>query len=95
MGENCSASCGTRDHASWGECVRSKGLRVAYCNSAAGRDYTVQKRWDRELTEYKDARAQGIQPAGTTRTKVRAAVEASNRVGKAYDAGSNTFGAGV
>lgn len=49
-------------------------------------DASGQKAWDRELQEYRDARAQGIQPA-TTRTKdIRAAVEMSNHYGDAYDA---------
>ena len=58
----------------------------------AGRaDSMPQKKWDKELDEYKKARAQGIQPAGTTTQKVREAVELSNKVGKAYDANTNSF----
>lgn len=38
---NCTSGCPTKDHATWGECVRAKGLRVAYCNSAKGHDYTT------------------------------------------------------
>lgn len=75
--------------------MRSKNLRVAYCNSAAGKDATAQKRWDKELADYRSAREQGIQPAGTTTPKIRQAVELSNKAGKAYDASTNTFGDGV
>lgn len=82
-------------YASYGEYLRSKNLRVAYCQSVKGSDYTRAKSNDRELQAYRDARRQGIQPAGTTMPKIREAVELSNKVGKAYDAGTNTFGNGV
>jgi hypothetical protein len=64
---------------------------VGYCRSAAGYDLTRQKKWDKELAEYKRARAQGIQPEGTTTAKVRRAVDISNKAGKAYDAGTRSF----
>ena len=67
--------------------MRSKNLRVAYCNSANGLDYTAQKKWDNDLDAYRAARAQGIQPAGTRRDQVDRAVQLSDKVGKAYDAG--------
>ena len=44
------------------------------------------KKWTSELQAYRDARAQGIQPAGTTRAHVEAAYEASATLGKAYNA---------
>jgi hypothetical protein len=59
---------------------------VAYCNSANGFDYTQQKKWDRDLAAYKDARAQGIQPSSTDRAAVNRAVAISNESGKAWDA---------
>lgn len=46
------------------------------------------KSFNRELDAYKEARAQGIQPAGTSMNKIEAAVKASETLGKAYDAGS-------
>lgn len=44
------------------------------------------KKWDGELNAYRKARAQGIQPAGTSMAHVKAAVEASNVMGKPFDA---------
>lgn len=82
---NCSSSCATQDHATFGECVRAKSLRVAYCQSADGKDYTKQKRWDRELNAYEDARAEGIQPSGTSMAKIQQAKDASDRMGAAFD----------
>lgn len=49
-------------------------------------DRTRQKAWDKELQDYRDATAQGIQPE-TTRTRgIRAAVEWSDKTGIAYSA---------
>ena len=80
---NCSSSCPTQDHASWGECVRSKGLRVGWAASHKGIDRTKEKRWEQGLQEYRDARAAGIQPASTNVRDVRAAVSASEAAGVA------------
>lgn len=46
------------------------------------------KKWNSELQAYRDARSQGIQPAGTTRAHVEAAYEASVTLGKPYNADS-------
>jgi len=43
-------------------------------------------KWDAELKAYKDARAQGIQPAGTSMKAVQKAVDISQKTGKAYGA---------
>lgn len=84
----CSSTCLTQDHATMGECLRSKGIRVAYCNSTTGLDATRQKKWDADLDAYKDARAQGIQPSGTSREAVDRAVRLSDAAGMAWDAGA-------
>lgn len=85
VGENCSASCKTKDHRSWGECVKSKNLRVGWANSAAGIDLTKQKKWDSRLQEYRDARRQGIQPKSSKLRDIRQAVKVSNETGAAFD----------
>ncbi len=59
----CSTVCPTRDHKSWGECVRSKGLQLS---PAVNGDYgTRQKAWDKELDNYESARRQGLEPRST------------------------------
>ena len=83
---SCSSGCPTQDHESYGECLRAKSTRVAYCNSATGNDLTRQKKWDAELQAYRDARAEGIQPAGTSMRKIDQAKKISDRTGHAYDA---------
>lgn len=85
----CRTGCKTKDHASWAECARDSGIRVAYANSAKGLDLTAQKKWDRELDEYGSARAQGIQPRSTKTRDIRAAVEVSNMTGSAFNADSS------
>ena len=82
----CTSGCRTKDHASYAECLQSKTVRVAYANSANGMDYSAQKKWDRDLDAYKDARRQGIQPATTKRKDVDAAVHMSNKTGAPYQA---------
>lgn len=43
-----------------------------------------QKKWDKELDLYKQARAQGIQPEGTTTAKIQKALDVSDKTGQAY-----------
>jgi len=49
-------------------------------------DYTAQKKWDADLAYYKDARAQGIQPSGTSRAQTMTALHLSDKAGEAYQA---------
>ena len=86
LGDKCRTGCPTRDHSSWGECLRASNLKVAYCGIGGG-DATGQRKWDNELKEYRAATAQGIRPASTKTKDIRAAVEASNKSGIAFDAG--------
>lgn len=44
-----------------------------------------EKKWNAELDAYKQARAQGIQPNGTTMKDIDAAKKASENLGRAYD----------
>ncbi len=80
----CTSNCATQDHETWGDCIRAKALRIGYCQSAAGRDATAQRRWDAELDRYKAARADGIQPEGTSTAKINQAVALSEKHGVAY-----------
>ena len=83
---NCTSGCPTGGCETYAACLKGKSLRVAYCNSAGGPDYTAQKRWDADLSAYRDARAEGIQPAGTSRPQVENALRISDAAGKAWDA---------
>lgn len=86
MSDNCTTGCFTRDHATYGECLRAKTVKVAYCNSANGSDYTTQKNWDKNIDLYASARAQGVQPKSTRTSDIRAALDRSDVTGSAFTA---------
>jgi hypothetical protein len=48
----------------------------------------ADKKWNGELQAYRDARAQGIQPGGTSMKHIQEAHKASETMGRAYDAGT-------
>ena len=65
---------------------KAKGLQLA-TGDASGHiiaSGTTQKKWDKELDFYRDARAQGIQPESTNRKAVEKAIEASEVLNKPY-----------
>lgn len=69
-------------------CFGCKGLTLSMnAGDADSRRMITNKKFNRELDAYKEARAQGIQPAGTSMKKIEEAVKASQELGKAYDAG--------
>ena len=82
----CSSSCRTQDHASYGECLRSKNLKTAYMQEWKGADATRQKKADRELEAYAAARKEGIQPKSTKRHDIEYAVKQSDKTGTAFQA---------
>lgn len=73
---NCDDDC-------FGCKARSLQLNTGDANSSKAMS---NRKWNGELDAYRAARAQGIQPAGTSMAHVKAAVEASNAMGSAYDA---------
>lgn len=80
----CREGCVTKDHESWAACARAANVTVnAMVTSQFQRMYGQTKR---DLSAYRQARADGIQPAGTTERKVNAAVEATRLLGRPYDA---------
>lgn len=81
---SCRSGCQTQDHASYSECLKSANVKIAYANSVNGWDATKQKRWDKELSDYRSAVSQGIQPKGTDRRSIDQAVMISNETGQAF-----------
>ena len=68
-------------------CFGCKGLTLSMnAGDADSRRVMTNKAFNRELDAYKEARAQGIQPAGTSMKKIQEAVKASETLGRAYDA---------
>jgi hypothetical protein len=64
---------------------KAKGLQLN-TGDANSQKAMSNKKWHGELDAYRAARAQGIQPAGTSMAHVKAAVDASNVMGKPFDA---------
>lgn len=79
-GKNCSSACTTKDHKTFGECMRSKNLQLNPNLS----DTRRTKGWDGELESYRSARRQGVQPRGTSQHLVDDAMRISDETGKAY-----------
>jgi hypothetical protein len=72
QGLNCSSSCLTKDHGSFGECVRGKGLQISPAiNDSYG---SRQRTWDKELDSYESAVRQGLEPVSTKQAAIDAAV---------------------
>jgi hypothetical protein len=44
----------------------------------------TNKKWNSELSLYREARKQGIQPDGTSTAQVRKAMDVSDKTGHAY-----------
>lgn len=81
----CRTGCVTRDHESYSACLRAGLPRIAYANSAMGRDLSTQKRWDANLDSYRAARAEGLQPATTKQRDIDAAKRVADVAGHAVN----------
>ena len=68
-------------------CFRCKIKTIQMNAGDATRDIP-DKKWRAKLDNYKRARADGIQPSGTSPAHVEAAYKASETLGKAYNAES-------
>jgi hypothetical protein len=62
---------------------KAKGLQL---NPGDATRDIPDKKWNAELKAYRDARAQGMQPAGTRMADIESAYTASETLGKAYNA---------
>jgi hypothetical protein len=74
-GEHCASNCSSKDHASFGECVRSKNIRAQWLGGT-GPSQSGQKAWDRENMRYEKAVQDGLQPAGVGHQAIDAAYRA-------------------
>jgi len=74
------------DHTSCGDdCFGCKAKGLQLNPGDATRDIP-DKKWNAELKAYRDARSQGMQPAGTRMADIESAYTASETLGKAYNA---------
>lgn len=81
----CRDGCKTKDHATYGECCRASGVKPMMMDHTRGFDYTREKRWNAELSAYRQALSEGIEPAGTTMKAVEEARRISDSTGRAFD----------
>ena len=81
---SCRAGCRTKDHDSYAECLRAANVQTkAVLTSPLSDMYATTKK---DLSAYEAARANGIQPGGTTLEKVKDAEAASRVLGRPYNA---------
>ena len=89
---NCTSSCKTKDHDSYGECMRSNTPMFVGVNpTRTGWDQDKVKKDEKEIQSYWDATRQGIEPRSTRKKDIDAAVKLSNDAGKAFDGISLTY----
>ena len=67
------------------DCFRCKSKTLQMNTGDASRDIP-DKKWNAELKAYRNARDQGLQPAGTTMSHIEEAHKASEVMGTAYNA---------
>lgn len=80
----CRTGCRSKDHDSYDACLKAANVRTYLASPSKGLDGTTQKHWDRELSDYRSARKQGVQPDGTTARAVTEAMRLSDAAGAAY-----------
>ncbi len=71
-------SC-NRGHESFGQCLREKNLHLGHL----GVNHT-NRNFDRQLEFYRNARRQGVQPAGVNVDQVAAAMRESDKRGEPF-----------
>jgi hypothetical protein len=85
LGENCRTGCSEKNHESYIECLKASNLQINTGDAGRAENMTAKK-WDGELEAYRKARAEGIQPAGTSMSAINQAKAASDKMGAAYNA---------
>lgn len=74
----CTTGCPTPGtHATWGECLRAKGLQI----QPGIMDAPARREFDAENSMYASARADGIQPKAVTRSAVEQARKFTDATG--------------
>lgn len=73
------------DHTDCDEDCFGCKARTLQLNAGDAKRDIPDKKWTSELQAYRNAREQGMQPAGTTRKHIEEAYTASAELGKAYN----------
>lgn len=90
---NCTASCKTQNHDSYGDCLQANMPMIAPSSvpTRTGWDMDRIKKDDKELDSYYSAVRQGMEPVSTKQKDIDAAVKFSNEAGKAFDGNTMQF----
>ena len=82
----CRSGCPTQDHDSCGDCLRASNIQMSTgdANGSLVSNGWTNKKWNSELSLYREARKQGIQPEGTSTAQIRKAMDVSDKTGHAY-----------
>lgn len=81
----CRTGCPTQDCESYAACCRTISVAKVSIAAAAHGPQTARQ-WQADIDHFRAARRQGINPAGSSRAHVDAALEASDRTGTAFKA---------
>lgn len=84
---NCTSSCKTQDHATYGECLKSNMPMFDGSTrpTATKASLSAIRKDEKELSSYYDAIRQGVEPISTKQKDIDAAMRLSNDTGKAFD----------
>lgn len=69
---NCRTGCLTKDHESYGACLRAANL-----STMVGDTVQINQQGERDLAAYREARRQGLQPQAIGRNFVEATKKAA------------------
>jgi len=78
---SCSTGCRTKDHESFGACLRAKNLEVQPVEA-----HKFNRSQEQEIKEYGKARRAGIQPASLSKADVDVAWKLTDKLGVPFRA---------
>lgn len=74
LGDHCSSGCLTRDHATYGECMKSKSLGHMALGGTTS-SYKDRRAWDRQNSDLRDV----VKAGGSISTALSQGTEAAYR----------------
>lgn len=77
----CSSGCPTKDHANFGECLRSKNIQIGDVKT-----HKFATHQNKVIEDYVDARKSGMQPESVTAGAVKQAREITDKTGVPFRA---------
>ena len=73
---SCRTGCPAQNHGSWGECARAANIRSMYLGGTTS-SWGDEKRFRRENENFRQAVADGLQPAAVSNRAVNRAYDAA------------------